>query len=121
MHLKRFPVGPLFDENHALGIFYIAVNGVRNASRLPARPVDVLKGEREHLIESFRPRDNAASDKDHWSFIICRAVSLPKNAVKQKETGRWRPFRSQGEVLPMLYFDLAPALNLKVVGHGENS
>ena len=66
MRGERGSIGPLLDENQTLRILAIDMHGMRDASRLSARTMDVFETQSANLLESILPRIYAAGHHDHF-------------------------------------------------------
>jgi hypothetical protein len=82
MRAQRRLVSPLLEEEQPHRVLAVDMHIMRDAARLPARALDMLKARMEHLVESILARDNAARYQNH-AFPPLR--SGPHPAVT-----RWR-------------------------------
>jgi len=66
MRGERGAIGPLLDKNQTLRILAIEMHGMRDASRLCARTMDVFETQSANFVEAILPRRYAAGHHDHF-------------------------------------------------------
>jgi hypothetical protein len=90
-------VGPLLDKHKAQRIFAIDMYCVRDAARLRARAMNMLKAESANLIEGFGFGDGVSCHDNHAFLRKCswlKSILTPDAMNAKPETVRIQTRRS---------------------------
>ena len=87
---QRVAVSPALEEDEPEAVVDVGGDAVLEATRLGARPGDVLKAQAAELVEGVEARVDGAGDDDHSSSLVacCRTIGRRRErAITNGSTG----------------------------------